>query len=517
VQTLLDTVTGCGNEIEMHNVVIPAIQQAGVPGALQERLVGAVKKQLKFWGNDMGVARIRALLFPAAVRSAASGQLPEWAKPYCYVANGDYFFNTDNAQELTMMGFQAIYGRNMPVNDQGRRENAAEKCLHFWEMPTVNRVGYRPDQGAFYEWDGVAYANLYSPSSLPAIAPYTDKGVAGIGAFQSMIFDMCGRRQSVFLNFLYWLAHNVQHPGVKIRWSPIIKGVHGDGKTLAASVLRAAMGYRNVSTTSNNNVSNQGGFTDWAVRGAVNVIEEIMLTGKPRHALYNAMKEFITNNITDINPKGGKPYQTFNTTNHWANTNHNDALPLEPTDRRWFVIFTPWSSLEEMMRYCGVDAQGWKARTDAIDHAMRHCAGELRAWFLSVEIPATFDINGSALMTPEKKRMMASGVDDAESAAAAIIADGGVGITDNVLSSSMLSTQLSYRANQDGFEVPQKTSLNHMLTRMGYSKLEKQIKWNGRTHTIWLKNGVELDNEAVRFALDTSNRLQTQLQTSANS
>lgn len=46
-----------------------------------------------------------------------------------------------------------------------------------------------------------------------------------------------GRRDDVFCSLLYWMAHNVQKPGVKIRWSPILKGVHGDGKTLAAAVL----------------------------------------------------------------------------------------------------------------------------------------------------------------------------------------------------------------------------------------------------------------------------------------
>lgn len=514
VAELLDRVSACGDEPEMHNEVIPYIQQAGVPGALQERLVSAVKSKLAFWDNKMAVGKVRALLFPAAVRPGSEGELPDWAKPYCFVANGDKFFNTTNSQEMTMVGFHAVYGRFMPVNDAGRRENAAERCLHFWRMPIVEQVGYRPDCGPYFDWQGVSYANLYSPSSVPVpAAAYTPEGVRGIEAFQSMLFDMCGRRQDVFLNLLYWYAHNVQFPGKKIRWAPIIKGVHGDGKTLAVAVLRAAMGHRNVCSTSNSNIANSGGFTDWAVRGAVNVIEEIMLTGKQRHQLYNAMKEFITNNIIDINPKGARPYQSFNTTNHCANTNHNDALPMEKTDRRWFVIFTPWSDLEGMMRYCGLDAVGWKARTDAIDHAKEFCAGELRSWLLSVAIPATFDINGSAMMTPEKRRMMASSADDAETVAADIISNGSVGVTDKVLSSSMLSMQLAYRANQDGFEVPQKTALNHMLTRLGYSKLEKQIKWNGRTHTVWVKNGVELDNDQIRLELQTSNQLQTQLQT----
>lgn len=505
VDALVDAVTACPTELLMHNEVIPSIRAAGIPLALQERLVGAVQKQLKFWGNGMGVGKLRALLFPPAQRVAQVGELPDWAKDFCFVVNGDKFYNLNNTVEYSINGFHAVFGRHMPITDGGRRENAAEKCLHFWNMPVVERIGYRPDRGSFFEWDGVQYANSYSASSFPATATaYSERGIAGIQAFQSLLYDMCSRRQDVFLNLLYWFAHNVQHPGKKIRWAPIIKGVHGDGKTLVFAVLRAAMGHRNVNTTSNSNISNSGGFTDWAVRGAVNVIEEIMLVGKARHQLYNAMKEFISNNICDINPKGGKPYQSFNTTNHAATTNHNDGLPMEKTDRRWFVIFTPWESLDAMRDYCGLDAAGWKTRTDSIDHALNHCASEVRAWFMSIQVPAEFDINGSAMMTPEKTRMMASGSDDAEASALSIIAEGGLGITERLLSSSMLSQRLTWKANQDGFEVPRSTALNHLLTRLGYSKMEKQVKWNGRTHTIWLRNGVEVSNEDVRFELDAT-------------
>lgn len=509
VQALLDDVGECGDELTLHNEVIPRVQGAGVPMALQERIVSAVKSKLAFWDNKMGVAKLRALLFPPAARAIDSedgSALPEWAQPYAYVACAEKFFNTANATELSMGSFHATYGRFMPLTEQGRRENAAEKCLHFWGMPIVERIGYRPDCGAFYQWEGVSYANLYSPTSLPAVATeYTAAGLAGIAAFQQMLYDMCGRRDEVFQHLLYWMAHNVQKPGVKIRWSPILKGVHGDGKTLATAVLRAAMGMRNVSTTSNSNISNSGGFTDWAVRGAVNIIEEIMLTGKARHQLYNAMKEFITNNITDINPKGDKPYQAWNCTNHIALTNHNDALPMEKTDRRWMVVFTPWSSLAGMMTYCGLDAAGWKQRTDSIDHAKNYCAGELRAWFLGIEIPAWFDIGGSALVTPEKQRMMASSADNAESVAMSLISNGSVGISENVISSSHLSRMLHVHAQVEGFEMPKGIALNHMFTRLGYSKVEKQIKWLGQTYTIWLKDGVELTNDEIRQALDATN------------
>lgn len=504
VTALMDAIAGCGDELQMHNEIIPQIRAANVPGAFKDKIAKAVNGALKFWKAELPIRELRALLYPPSVVAAPGAEaLPDWARHYCYVLSNDRFFNLHNGTELSMMGFQAAFGREMPMTDQGRRENPAEKCLHFWNMPIAERIGYMPGAESIYEWQGVKYANLYSPSSIPEVATqYTQAGVDGIQQFQAHMYDMCGRRDDVFYQLLYWFAHNVQYPGRKIRWSPVIKGVHGDGKTLLSYVLRSAMGYRNVTTTANTTISNKGGFTDWAVRGAVNIIEEIMLTGKERHTLYNAMKEFITNNVVNINPKGDKPYDTHNHTNHYATSNHNDAIPLENTDRRWFVVFTPWSSLDEMMRYCGISAAQWKQRTDAIDRAIKDCAGELRAWFLSVNIPAWFDIDGSAMMTPEKRKMMSSSKDSAETIAADIIANGAVGVSTNVISSSMLSALLENRAQFDKFEVPRSTSLNHMLTRLGYSKMEKLVKWNGRSHSIWVKDGVDMDNDQVRAELD---------------
>lgn len=510
---LMVEVDECQTEFDMHDQVIPRVRAAGIPVAFHEKLVQAVQRKLSFWNAKMPIAQLRNLLFPPAARGLNVGQLPDWAKDYVFVLTGDHFFNTANGMQVTMVGFQAAYGKLMPLNDNGRRENAAEKCLHFWDMPVVDRVGYRPDQPATYEWDGLKYANNYSPSSIPKTATqYGPVGIAGIEAFQNHLYDMCGKRADVFYQLLWWMAHNVQQPGKKIRWSPIVKGIHGDGKTLITTILRAAMGFRNVSTTGNATLTNSGGFNDWAHGAAVNVIEEIMLTGKQRHQLYNAMKEFISNDVVNINAKGVKTYSTWNCTNHWANTNQNDAVPMEQGDRRWFVVFTPWEDKEAMFRYCGfASAEAWKTRTDAMDRAWRYAPDELRAWFLSIQIPATFDIDGDAPMTPEKLKMTYSSKDDAESITEQLLEDGAVGVCVNVVSSAALSTALKLKAVAGDFEVPQGWAMNHMLTRLGYSKFPKIVKWNGRTHTLWLRNGVTLDAEGLRSELDKTLNLNPNL------
>jgi Family of unknown function (DUF5906) len=490
VAALLDMVSACGTMEDMHNLVVPEIQRANVPGVYHEQLVRVVNAQLDIWHAKLPVGKLRMLLFPPALQpQGLDTDAPEWLQKHCYVTDGDFFFDNENAARLSPQGFIAQYARFMPAKLTGGRENPVEWAFTRWNITTVHHLGYRPDKPQYFQWDGFDYANLYSPATIPAVEAFTEEGIAGIAALQATMWDMCGRREDVFYQLLWWFAHNVQHPGVKIRWSPVIKGCPGDAKTILSNVLRAAMGYRNVGVTGNNTLHASGGFDDWKVGSAVNCIEEIYLAGKERFQLYNAMKDCITNDVLGVNAKGGKTYKTWNITNHFALTNHNNAIPLEKNDRRWFTIFTPWYSLPDMYAYCGMTEAQWQARTKAIDRAWKNHGGELRNWFLSIPIGTAFDPDGSAMMTPEKQQMIASSQDDAESVAESIISDGARGITNNVILSSCLSNLLRLKAARDGIDFPKTTQLNHMLTRLGYSKLPKQTKIMGATHTVWVKNG----------------------------
>ncbi len=502
VKELLGVVSACGTVEDMHNSVIPAIQAAGIPKVYAEQLVRAINTRLDLWDAKLPVGQLRAILFPPPVAGVLGVEAPLWLQRHCYVKDGDYFYDVENGTRMTHHGFIAEYARLMPLKENGGRENPVEWAFTRWNIRTVHHIEYRPDEGAYFARDGLDFANGYAPSSVPAAATaWSEGGRKGIEAFQRLLYDMSARREEVYLALLQWIAHNVQKPGVKIRWSPVIKGCMGDGKTLISNVIRSAMGFRNVKVTGNSTLTANGGFNDWANGGAVNIIEEIMLVGKIRHALYNAMNEFITNDYININAKGDKTYMLRNVTNHIAFTNHNDALPLPGTDRRWMVVFTPWMTLDAMRSYCELDAQGWADRTDAVDALWRLHADEARAWLLSIPLDG-FDGRGSAPVTPEKSRMMASGQDDAEAVAAGIIEDGANGVTVNVLSSNCLSNILRIRGAVEGFDVPRSTTLNHMLTRMGYSKVLKQIKWRGATHTLWIKNGFPEDISGLRLELD---------------
>lgn len=503
VESFLDLITAAGTYVELHNDIIPAIAATNVPMALRDVLAGAINKKLDSLGAKLSIGKVRALISPKVVAGSAGGDMPLWIKPFCWVNEKDCFYDTETGAQLSPLSFQANFTRMMPQKENGGFENPCDWALNRWHIPTVQSVMYRPDEPQYFSYSGWDYANLYNPNSLPDTATsLSAEGIEGIQHFQQMLFDVCGRRQEVFLQLLWWFAHNVKHPGKKIRWAPIIKGTPGDCKSLLFACLRASVGPRNYSTTDISTLANSGGFTDWAARAAVNIIEEVMLTGRERHKIYNAMKTAISNDTLNINAKGKGTYDILNVTNHAATTNANDGLPIDKEDRRWLVIFTPWASLAGMREYCGLTVEGMAERIASIDSLFRNRAPELRAWFLSIEIGSEFNRNGPALLTPEKRRMMASSQDEAEGVTAQIITDGGHGVTSKVISSNCLGNLLRIRAQTDNFEVPKGQAMNHMLTRMGYSRLEKQVKWKGSPHTIWVINGFSDNNDDIRAELD---------------
>ena len=503
VEELLQMVHGAGSVEAIHNEVIPACRDAGIPRALAERLVRAINKQLDIMDAKLPIGQLRALVSPPVIAGTAGSEPPLWVQRHCYVLDGDYFYDMENGAVLSRTGFAAMYNRNMPIKDNGQPEDAVDWALHRWHITTVNAVSYRPDMGPYFEWDGQTYANQYNENSVPAVEPFTEDGVQCIEHFKTHLYLLCGGRDWLYMHLLQWMAYNVQFPGRKIRHSPIIKGVPGDGKSILGNVLRAAMGWRNVGVTGNATLTNSGGFNDWAIGYAVNIIEEIMLTGKERHRLYNAMKEFISNNVVNINGKGEKSKMVYNTTNHVATTNHNDGIPLEDNDRRWLVIFSPYQSLADAAVSAGLTQATLLQRFKGIGHSLSTQQGQWRAWLLGVDT-STFDPDANAPLTDEKGQMTTTSKEDIETVALQIIEDGAYGITPAVISSACLTNNLKVRALQDGFDVPRGMALNHTLTRMGYSQISKVLKWDGKTHRIWVKSGISTDPDYLRTVLDGS-------------
>ena len=178
--------------------------------------------------------------------------------------------------------------------------------------------------------------------------------------------------------FVDWMAHNVQKPGEKILWAPIVLGVQGDGKTTLGRMLSGAMGARHVKNVGVKEVFSP--FSGWASGACVGIIEEIRVTGHMRSDAMDTLKPFITNATVNVVRKGADGIDVLNTQNYMAFTNHPDALMLNKDDRRWGVFATRYESREELVRHR--DESYWEWLYSLINEG----AGDIRGWLMSIDL-----------------------------------------------------------------------------------------------------------------------------------
>lgn len=485
--------------------VAPAIAALGFSGVHAHRIIGELSQRFKVLQAPMPIAQVRALVSPARMQPIDDGVvIPDWAASLCYIKNKDRFLDVYSGSVMSADGLRMEFSRKMPFKQNGQREDVVAWCRDRWNIPTVDDAIYRPDQEMFFYDNGCAYANTFRVSTLPAVAQPTAECVQCIQLFQQHLYLMCGKRDAIYWALLHWIAHNVQKPGHKIRWSPLVKGVQGDGKSIVFDLFSAVMGDgANVKQTAPSNLMNSGGFTDWATGRAVNFIEEIRLVGKEKHRLFNAMKTFIGDTIIDMNLKGRASGSSLrNVTNHWANSNYSDALPTDDHDRRWMVVFTPYASIADAIAAKGLADQDALVKQFArMGRSMRAEAGAWRGWLLGVDV-STFDPDGRAPHTDERAVMAAMSEEPIEPIMRETIANGGPGITENVLSSSHLRRAMKLRCQLEDLSVPSTSAWSSMMANIGWVRFPKYVKVAGGTLTIWLRNGFHADHVKIREILE---------------
>lgn len=455
--------------------------------ALAQALLSAFSKL----GSKYPIAQCRKLVAEKRTEKASPASAPVWLNNWVYVADDDKFFRMDSDEWMSMQGFNARFNREVPLNEDGTiTKSASWLALENFAIPTVTRALYLPWADKLFEMDGVQCVNSYRPSSVPAAsASLSAEGQRAVNVVLRHLRLLCGGRAEVVQTFMDWLAHNVQHPGVKIRWAPLVKGVEGDGKTVIGSLMAAVMGRGNVRNVSPKVLGTD--FTGWAEGACLAVLEEIKLTGHNRYDILNALKPFVTNDSVEVHRKGKDTYDIVNTTNYVAFTNYADALPLTDTDRRWWIVFSPFASstaLAAMIRsqlgVAGSDRDVLGAYFDALHGAIHTCRADLRRWLLDWPISAGFKPNGSAPMTEEKGVMIGMSVSDEEMTVRELLEKGGPGYTEEAFVSSYLRNAVL----NSGADIDLATSSwNLLLKRLGFTKWPKRVKFNGATEIVWTK------------------------------
>ncbi len=434
------------------------------------------------------IKEIRAALSPKSLKvvttdKATSLPKPDWLDGFVYVTGRDKFYNYHTGLWLTLQGINATYSRYCP-NEEGIIEpNAASyHALHVHKIDSVDRPLYIPWADGLFEMNGIKCVNTFRKSSVPVATEIDQQGQDAIDTVKRHLGFVFGGREDQISLFIDWLAHQVQHIGRKVRFAPLIKGVEGDGKSVLSKLLKAVIGESNVKIISAEAISSN--FSGWATDAAVGVLEEVRIVGHNRYEIMNKMKPLITNDSISVHPKGFEEYNAPNTMNYMAFTNYSDALPLQETDRRWWPIFTPWNSREEMQNIVGESLDDY---FDRLHNAIETCGGALRTWLLNHAISDAFKPDGSAPKTKERESMIANGRDDIEEIIESVIADGGYGLHVDAVSVKHLNDALLLMDGVPDFTGPMVATA---LRKLGYSRIGGKggvMKANGVPLRVWVK------------------------------
>ena len=133
---------------------------------------------------------------------------------------------------------------------------------------------------------------------------------------------------------LDWLAWLVQRPERKLMFAVLLLGPHGTGKSWVAELMKVLLGAANCSEPDKKEVAST--FNGWLGRRQLIIVHE--LYERNARGLADALKNYITQKSIRVNLKGIEAFEIENYANFLTITNHEDAIPIDRTERRWLVI-----------------------------------------------------------------------------------------------------------------------------------------------------------------------------------
>lgn len=474
------------------------VKKVELDAASREGLAGLVQSRFKsITGQALSIRTARDMV---RYENPETRELPRWLEDWCYLKSEDKFYNSRTGELVTPSAFNTAYSRFMLTKQDVLEGRSVPERLpvhvatNVHQIPVLSAKRYMPGQDSVFTMDGVQYANTYSERNVPEVPDELTKrdkrNIERVKAHFTHLFP--DEREAGIL--LDYLAFIVQNPGQRKRWSALIQGVEGDGKTFFAMLLGVVLGGENVKVVTPKTV--QTDFNGWAEGAQVVFIDEIRLHGHNRYDVLNQVKPLITNDVIEIHRKGQDPYNIPNMAAYLLATNFRDALPLDDNDSRYFVLFSRFQTKEALAAFMAKNPDYY----DELYAALAESPGALRGWLLNHEIGPEVRSGGRAPASRAKAYMAMMAKPEEQNAIEEVLDSSmRLDISRTLLSATDL-TELIY---DTGFEVPQTSKLNKLLSNMGFTLLGK-FRVNGRLRRYWsmtperfMKNG-EADSTLIR-------------------
>lgn len=290
----------------------------------------------------------------AAAQTLGVGGLSTALRRYIYLYPSSKAWDTQSREQVAL----------------GDLRNAIADCFDQWikhperrNMAKENLV-FDPTQSVNPE----THVNMFR--GLPLEPVRDDDACRNI---RHMLWCLCNQDNEVFVWLRKWLAYPLQHVGAKMQTAVLMHSrVHGSGKSFFFDgVLREIYGDY-CRTFGQSELESQ--YNDWISQALFGVFEEV-LSRSQRYSHTGTLKQMITGKKVRINQKYIQGWEESNHLNCVFLSNEVEPLPIEPSDRRFLVVWPETKLMEELQ--VGVDAElraggaaafyDWLLRVDTSD------------------------------------------------------------------------------------------------------------------------------------------------------
>ena len=329
---------------------------------------------------------------------------PAWVRPWVYISTRNIMRHLVTGIELSPEAFNRTFAVEL-MNDAPDSDSAAtgrpgvqpmDYVLNILKIKRVEGTAYDPRHNGeepYYEHDGRTYLNEYRISTVPRLDPA--KADAAGKIFSHAVEVTFGKEHHKLM--MDFFAHIVQRPGVLIRWVPLCQSAQGSGKNMLCKCVGHAIGSANFKPVNAKQVV--GNFNDWVYGAQFIVLDEIKITGKTKAEMANALKDIITNDEVSMEMKHQNLRIVENVACKIANTNWQDAIFMENSDRRWYPIKSP---LQTKAQLVALTATGHFKKLAKLYKN----GGALRQFLLNWEIDKDFPTDGPAPDTAFRQEMI---------------------------------------------------------------------------------------------------------------
>lgn len=422
--------------------------------------------------------------------ASSEKEIPAWARGWAYITADEMFFKPTSHQRLSSNALDNAYSRYLlPTAEQliaaGKDATPAELVnpIYLPSRYLLNDVkclvcddyDYDPaNPKSVYSEDveGGRRVNTYRRTYCKADSSQKQKAKALLDKhLKNLVKEEEYRR--VLIDFI---AYMVQFPGRKIRWSIIIQGAEGCGKTFFAKLLAVVLGEDNVKHVNNDAIRSQ--WNDWGYGSQAIVVGEVRVHGHNRHDIMNRLKEAITDDRITITQRNRDARTVRNVTNYIMFTNFHDALALTDSSRRYFVIKSPLQTPEQVL------ALG-DSYFDELFNGLAEFPGGFRAFFEDWEISNDFEPDGRAPSTIYLKEMIEDSADQLSSTIRDMVREAAHPlVAEDMIAQSTLKEALEAEGMRESMQY-----ITRMLRDSNFVRLQGRPMLGGIKQYLWVKAG----------------------------